>query len=58
MVVLLLVAFAGWLMTFRDLSPRRRRGAAAPELIIALVPPQRRVRACPRQQPMINSGGG
>ena len=25
MVVLLLVAFAGWLMTFRDLSPRRRR---------------------------------
>jgi hypothetical protein len=25
MVVLLLVAFAGWLMTFRDLSPPRRR---------------------------------
>jgi hypothetical protein len=24
MVLLLLVAFAGWLMTFRDLSPRRR----------------------------------
>ena len=25
MVVALLVAFAGWLMTFRDLSPPRRR---------------------------------
>ena len=26
MVVLLLVAFAGWLMTFRDLSPRAAAG--------------------------------
>jgi hypothetical protein len=25
MVVLLIVAFTGWLMTFRDLSPPRRR---------------------------------
>jgi UDP-N-acetylmuramyl pentapeptide phosphotransferase/UDP-N-acetylglucosamine-1-phosphate transferase len=25
LVVALLMAFAGWLMTFRDLSPRRRR---------------------------------
>jgi hypothetical protein len=25
MVVALVVAFAGWLMTFRDLSPPRRR---------------------------------
>ena len=25
MVALLIVAFVGWLMTFRDLSPRRRR---------------------------------